>query len=93
MKDKSTQAVLSRLKRAEGQIRGIQKMVSEKRYCVDLLTQTSAVVSALHRVEDIILQSHLNYCVAAAMSGSNRDDKQEKVDELLMVVSKFRKQG
>ena len=85
--------VRSRLRRIEGQIRGIEKMVEEERYCVDILTQTSAVIAALHGVEDLVMENHLNTCVADAMKSDDPDAKREKIDEIMTVVSKFRKHG
>ncbi len=93
MNDTKRDKVLARLKRIEGQIRGIHKMVQEDRYCVDILTQTSAVVSSLHSFEDVIMENHLNTCVADAMKSENPDDKSEKIDEVMTVITKFRKHG
>ncbi len=87
-----TQAV-NRLKRIEGQIRGIQKMVNEDRYCIDILTQTASVVSALKGVEDLVMEQHLQTCVADAMRSEDHTEKQEKIDEVMTVLSKFRKHG
>jgi len=88
-----TGAIGNRLRRIEGQIRGIEKMVTEGRYCVDVLTQTSAAISALHGVEDLVLGTHLSRCVAEAIRSEDGEAKQEKIDELLMIVGKIRKQG
>jgi CsoR family transcriptional regulator, copper-sensing transcriptional repressor len=88
-----TQQALSRLRRIEGQIRGIQKMVEDERYCVDILTQISAVVAALHGVEDQVMENHLNTCVADAMRSDDAGEKAQKIDEIMTVVSKFRKHG
>ena len=84
---------LRRLRRIEGQIRGIQKMVEQDRYCVDILTQTSAVIAALHGVEDLVMENHLNTCVADAMKSDDPNQKTEKIDEMMTVISKFRKHG
>lgn len=84
---------LARLRRIEGQIRGIQKMVEQDRYCVDVLTQTSAVVAALHGVEDLVMENHLNTCVADALKSDDPNQKSEKIDEMMTVISKFRKHG
>jgi len=91
--DKNRDKALGRLRRIEGQVRGIQKMLEEDRYCVDILTQISAVVSALHAVEDLVMVNHLNTCVADAMKSNDPDEKSEKVDEVMSVISKFRKHG
>lgn len=85
--------VVSRLKRIEGQIRGIQKMVEDNRYCIDVLTQTASIVSALRGVEDQIMQQHLETCVSDAMSSNNQSLKDEKISEVMTVLSKFRKHG
>jgi len=89
---KPTGSVLNRLRRIEGQIRGIEKMVREDRYCIDVLTQTSAVISALHGVEDLVMGNHLNRCVSQAMSSDDESETRRKVDELLMIVGKMRRQ-
>ncbi|AEJ44854.1 protein of unknown function DUF156 [Alicyclobacillus acidocaldarius subsp. acidocaldarius Tc-4-1] len=78
-----------RLRRIEGQVRGLQKMVEEDRYCVDILVQIAAVKSALHQVGLSILESHTRGCVAEALQ--QRDREQEKVDELIQVLRQFTK--
>jgi DNA-binding FrmR family transcriptional regulator len=69
--------LLRRLRRVEGQVRGIAKMVEDDRYCIDVLTQVSAVTSALHSVAVALLDDHLRHCVtdAIAADGGNADDK------------------
>ena len=79
------------LKRIEGQIRGIQKMIDEKRYCIDILTQLSSVVGAIKRVEENILNRHLEGCVTGSFLKSNREDKKEKIGEVIEVLKNFRK--
>ncbi len=80
---------LIRLKRIQGQVGGIIKMLDEQRYCVDILTQLRAARAALRRVEQNVLDSHVRHCVAgAAQSGSQRQ-AEAKVDELLQVVKQF----
>lgn len=83
----------NRLRRIQGQIGGIEKMIREDRYCIDILTQISAVVSALRGVEDQVMQNHLNTCVADAMRSDDPREQQQKVDEVLSVIGKFRKHG
>jgi DNA-binding FrmR family transcriptional regulator len=82
---------LPRLKRIEGQIRGIQKMIQEKRYCIDILTQLSAIEGAIRRVEENILEKHLKNCVNHSFSGKNQKDKEEKIKEIITILKKFRK--
>ncbi len=93
MNEQQRDKALSRLRRIEGQIRGIQRMVDQDRYCVDILTQTSAVIAALHGVEDLVMETHLNTCVADAMKSDDLQQKTEKIDEMMTVISKFRKHG
>lgn len=93
MGDTEKTKVANRLRRIQGQIGGIEKMIQEDRYCIDILTQISAVVSALRGVEDRVMQNHLNTCVADAMRSEDSREQQEKVDEVLSVITKFRKHG
>ncbi len=79
------------LRRIEGQIRGIQKMIEEKRYCIDILTQLSSVVGAIRRVEENILNRHLRGCVRESFTKGNKEDKTNKIDEVIDVLQKFRK--
>lgn len=79
------------LKRIEGQIRGIQRMIEEKRYCIDILTQISSVVGAIRRVEENILNRHLRGCVRESFTKGNKEDKAKKIDEVIGVLQKFRK--
>ena len=79
------------LRRIEGQIRGIQKMIEEKRYCIDILTQLSSIVGAIRRVEENILNRHLRGCVRESFTRGNREDKAQKIDEVIDVLQKFRK--
>ena len=66
MHDATKQNVAARLKRIEGQVRGVLRMVEDDRYCVDVLTQIDAVRAALHKVEEQILRDHVSHCVAGA---------------------------
>ncbi len=93
MTDRHRDKAIARLRRIEGQVRGIQRMLEEGRYCVDILTQTSAVVAALHGVEDLVMENHLNTCVAEAMKSDDPAEKAEKVEEVMNVITKFRKHG
>lgn len=79
------------LKRIEGQIRGLQRMVEEKRYCVDIMTQISSVVGALFRVQDNVLERHLHMCVADALKGKSDAEKKTKMSEIIAIIKKFRK--
>lgn len=79
---------LTRLRRIEGQTRGIARMVEEERYCIDILTQIQAVVAALKRVEDQILREHVEHCVEHALESGDDAEKHAKIDELLTVFSR-----
>lgn len=81
------------LKKIEGQIRGIQKMIEDKRYCVDILTQLHSIVGAIFSVEDKILDRHLQGCVSQALKGKSDIEKQNKIDEILQLLKRFRKRG
>lgn len=80
-------ALLSRLKRAEGQVRGIAKMVEEDRYCVDILTQIAALRSAIDAVALRLIEDHAKGCV----SNSIRNGDESAVDELMGIVKRFTK--
>lgn len=82
---------LHALKRIEGQIKGIQKMIEDRRYCVDILTQISAVSSALMSVQDKVMQGHLNCCVQSAIKGKSDLERQNKIDEIFKLLKKYRK--
>ncbi|MCK4758926.1 MAG: metal-sensitive transcriptional regulator [Candidatus Aminicenantes bacterium] len=79
------------LRRIEGQIRGIQKMIEEKRYCIDILTQLSSVAGAIRRVEENILNRHLRGCVRESFTKGKKEDRSNKIDEVINVLQKFRK--
>lgn len=79
------------LKRIEGQIKGIQKMIEEKRYCIDILTQLSSVAGAIRRVEENILNRHLGGCVRQSFNKGSREDREKKIEEVIDVLQKFRK--
>ena len=82
---------LVRLRRIEGQIRGVQKMIEEKRYCIDILTQLSSIVGAIKGVEENILERHLHGCVQHSFNKGSGSDRAKKVDEVVEVLRKFRK--
>lgn len=92
MMDKEHSAKLqARLKRVQGQVGGILRMVEDDRYCVDILTQIAAVRAALGRVARMLLESHVETCVAHAIEHGSADDRSEKLDELFDVLGKFGK--
>jgi DNA-binding FrmR family transcriptional regulator len=84
-------AIVKRLHRIEGQVRGIEKMVEDDRYCIDVLTQISAVTTALESVAFKILDDHVNHCVAGALASGDEADARTKARELLEAVERFAK--
>ncbi len=79
-------SVLKRLSRIEGQVRGIAGMVEGDRYCVDVVTQISAVLAALHKVEEEILRDHVAHCVAEAFTSGDVDEQRDKIEELIGTI-------
>jgi CsoR family transcriptional regulator, copper-sensing transcriptional repressor len=82
-------SVLTRLKRIEGQVGGLLRMIDEDRYCVDVLTQIDAVRAALHKVEEHILRDHVSHCVADAFAAGDAAEQRQKVDELVATVGRM----
>jgi CsoR family transcriptional regulator, copper-sensing transcriptional repressor len=80
---------LGRLRRVEGQVQGIQRMVEEDKYCVDILLQLAAVQGAVEQVQKLLLGRHINSCVSEAIRSGNQRERQKKVDELLDVFARF----
>lgn len=76
---------VKRLNRIIGQLEGIRKMIDERRYCPDILTQTKAAVSALKVLQGAILESHLTHCVHDAMKAGTEAEQQKKVSELMKI--------
>ena len=91
LRAESGEKLIHRLRRIEGQVRGIQKMVEEGRYCVEIMTQIDAAAAALARVQDGILESHLQHCVADALEGGDVGVRREKVDEVVTLLKKYRR--
>ena len=88
MKNAPNSARLKRLSRIEGQVRGISRMVEEDRYCVDIVTQFSAVRAALRKVEEEVLQQHIEHCVEHAITSGDSDEQRTKVAELMELLKR-----
>ena len=86
-KDTKT-SCLRRLGRIEGQVRGLARMVEEDRYCIDIVTQISAVRAALRRVEEEVLRDHVAHCVEQAIASGDRADQRRKIVELMEVLGR-----
>ena len=89
MHDETKRSVATRLKRIEGQVGGLQRMVAEERYCVDLLTQIDAVRAALHKVEEQVLRDHVSHCVAGAFASGDVVEQRHKVEELIATIARM----
>ena len=89
MKRKNDPKLLTRLKRIEGQVRGVARMIEEDRYCIDVLNQIQAVKAALRRVEEEVLKGHAAHCVAHAIKSGNAKDQTEKFSELVELFGRY----
>ena len=86
MRDAVKKSATARLKRIEGQVRGIARMVEEDRYCIDVMHQLEAVKAALKKVQDEILRDHIGHCVEHAIVSGDATDQRQKVAELVEVL-------
>ena len=75
----------NRLKSAEGHIRGVQRMVEDEAYCIDIIHQVQAVQKALDKINSLILERHLQTCVATAIQGDDRDERQRVIREIMQI--------
>jgi DNA-binding FrmR family transcriptional regulator len=90
MIDEDTRSkALGRLRRIEGQVQGIQRMVEEDKYCVDILLQLAAVEGAVEQVQKLLLGRHIASCVSEAVRSGTPRERQKKMDELLDVFTRF----
>jgi len=87
--EETKRKAMARLNRIEGQVQGVQRMVQEEKYCVDILLQISAIQGALEQVRKILLGRHIESCVAEAMASGRPGDRQKKIEELLEVFSRY----
>jgi DNA-binding FrmR family transcriptional regulator len=87
IKAKDKEKIQNRLRRIEGQVRGVQRMVDEEAYCVDVLTQIGSVVSALEKVGTLLLKDHVEHCVRESIEKGEGAD--EKIGELTEAVERF----
>ena len=88
MQTETKAAVLKRLNRIEGQVRGLSRMVDEDRYCIDIVTQVTAVRAALRRAEEEILRDHVSHCVEHAISSGNKNEQRKKISEIIDVLGR-----
>ena len=88
MQDTTKQSCLNRLSRIEGQVRGLSRMVEEDRYCIDVVTQISAVRAALRKVEEEVLRDHVAHCVEGAIASGHKAEQRRKIAELMDVLGR-----
>ena len=81
---------LLRLKKIEGQVRGIQTMIEEQRYCIEILSQIKAVTGALRKIESRILENHLQHCVSDAITSKNTIEATVKIKEITRLFEKLK---
>ncbi len=89
LNDETKAKARGRLRRIEGQVQGLQRMLDSDAYCVDILLQISAVQGALDQVQKLLVGRHIESCVADALRSGSKSERQQKVDELLDVFSRF----
>jgi CsoR family transcriptional regulator, copper-sensing transcriptional repressor len=92
MQPDTKNGVMKRFRRIEGQVRGLARMVEEDRYCIDVVTQISAVRAALRRAEEEILNDHVAHCVERAIASGDKDDQRRKVAEIMEVLARADRQ-
>ena len=88
MQSETKAAVLKRLNRIEGQVRGVARMVDEDRYCIDIMTQILAARAALRRAEEEILRDHVGHCVEHAIASGDKNDQCQKISEIIEVLGR-----
>jgi DNA-binding FrmR family transcriptional regulator len=88
MRDAVKATARKRLNRIEGQVRGLARMVEDDRYCIDIVTQISAVRAALRRLEEEVMRDHVAHCVHEAIASGNQAEQHRKVSELMDVLSR-----
>jgi DNA-binding FrmR family transcriptional regulator len=88
MQSETKEAVIRRLSRIEGQVRGLARMVEDERYCIDVVTQISAIRAALRRAEEEILRDHVAHCVEHAIASGDKNDQRQKVAEIMDVLGR-----
>ena len=88
MQKETKAAVLKRLSRIEGQVGGLFRMIEEDRYCIDVVTQISAVRAALRRAEEEILRDHVGHCVEHAIATGNKTEQRKKISEIIDVLGR-----
>lgn len=87
MADETTAKILNRLKSIEGHVRGVEKMVEGGAYCIDIVNQITAIQSALHKVNGLVLDRHLHTCVTTAIQGDDPAERERVITEIMQVFN------
>ncbi len=85
--DETTKRILNRLKSIEGHVRGVEKMVEEDAYCIDIVNQINAIQSALHKVNAMVMDRHLHTCVTTAIRGDDPTERERVINEIMGVFN------
>jgi DNA-binding FrmR family transcriptional regulator len=85
--EKTTKTIVNRLKSIEGHVRGVQKMVEEGAYCIDIVNQINAIQAALQKVNVLVLDQHLHTCVTTAIRGDDPAERERVIDEIMGVFN------
>lgn len=91
MKKQIEKQILNRMSYLSGHLEGVKKMVKDEKYCVDIIKQNQAVISAIKKVNEMILENHLNTCVAQAIKGKNEKERKKKIKEILKLFENSNK--
>ena len=83
------EAQLARLARIEGQLRGVRKMIEERRYCIDIVSQIKAVTAGLKQVQMGVLEKHIHHCVRESVESRDPDLLEQKITEIVQVLGKM----
>ncbi|HEX9842558.1 MAG TPA: metal-sensitive transcriptional regulator [bacterium] len=86
------EAQLTRLARIEGQLRGVRKMIEERRYCIDIVTQIKAITAALKQVQMGVLETHIHHCVKEAVQTQDADLVEERIAEVIQVLGRMQEE-
>jgi DNA-binding FrmR family transcriptional regulator len=93
LQERDKKKLLARLRRAEGQLAGVGRMIEEDKACVDTLTQISAIQGALGKIGELVLAEHIESCVASAFQHGDEDERQAAIDDLMGVFSRYGRVG
>ncbi len=91
MKKSVKKQIINRMSYTSGHLEGIKKMIKDDKYCIDIIKQNNAVMAAIKKVNRIILENHLNTCVAEAIKGENKKEQRKKIKEILEVCKNSEK--